>query len=82
MKVICIDAKTREGDKDSPSGWTVKEGEAYTVRGVFESEDDLMCYALEEDPDNDEWGFEVNRFIPLSEIDEMEYYQEHQKEYA
>jgi hypothetical protein len=74
MRVICIDAK----DKPFcyPVDGAITEGEIYTVvrisnlsRDINDRIESHPVYLLEGISD---FGFGVERFIPLSEIDEME----------
>ena len=71
FKVICIDTDYREQGEIIGSDWSSKEGFKYTVIDDF-----FWCgihaYVLREDPDNDIRGFEVDRFVLLSNIDETE----------
>jgi hypothetical protein len=72
MKVICIDAKPREGDfEDGPF---LKEGKFYTVEfpceGYGSDGEPYPCYSLKEISHPDAC-FEQDRFIPLSDICEV-----------
>ena len=76
MKVLCIDDKIRAGDIDH--GWTVKEFETYTVVGSFFCDEiNMNCFELKEDPMNWKYGWDEDRFIPLSKIDETEMIREY-----
>lgn len=75
MKVMCIDSKPTDGEFPGPMP---VEGQVYTVSyqgwGYDTQDRRTPCYALEEIPpcatcDN---LFDVYRFIPLSNIDELE----------
>lgn len=71
MKVICIDDVPRSYSIDCPSGFNIKEGDVYTVIDEWIAErTGKLLYELEEDTDH--YGFEADRFIPLSNIDEMD----------
>lgn len=72
LRVLCIDDKDRPNSVDSPSGWDIIEREVYTVCDEYISDDNKRCYSLEEDPDCEYYGYEADRFIPLSDIDEQE----------
>lgn len=80
MKVLCINATPLESAFIDPSCDKVKEGQVYTVFkevvGMYEDGSTVDCYLLEEK--SKDQGFEKFRFIPLSDIDEMEYYKQKQ----
>ena len=79
MRVICVDAKGRPGDH--PTG-VLKEGGCYKVvdekmaRGTDGRR--AMCYVLEEF--GPLMGFEKDRFVPLSSIDETQFERNYNKE--
>lgn len=75
MRVVCIDDSER--DEFWPSAWKLKEGSIYTViwTGIVTDKnghDSGYGYSLAEDPDNEEYAWCVDRFIPLSSIDETQ----------
>lgn len=71
MKVICID-----GEKPRPKEYKgfipLVNGDTYEVIdhyiGRYTDGSGVQCYILR----GIDWGYEVDRFIPLSEIDELE----------
>jgi len=71
MKVICIDASPESNDHKSG---LLKEGAVYTVLFdclVYGTDGKTTKgYALVEF--GDKYGFDAKRFVPLSEIDELE----------
>lgn len=81
MKVICIDTSDRHEDN---TGRMLKEGEVYTVEKLWDcgkKNGKLVfepCYTLVER--DKKFGFAVDRFIPLSSIDETEFVREYKKE--
>lgn len=68
MKVICIDNKGAE---------ELTEGNDYIVEQFLLSVFDLPMYYLigfnRLNAAGSRYGYDVNRFVPLSEIDEMEF---------
>lgn len=71
MKVLCIDAEPRDGDCETN---LLEENKVYHAVGecmaVGTDGSESLAYLLAEfSPEN---GFEQDRFIPLSDIDEME----------
>lgn len=70
MKVVCIDDTA--GSLINPCGFTIKEGEIYTVYRTFIGMiTGKPCYALNED--DYKGGYLCTRFIPVSDIDETEF---------
>lgn len=69
FKVLCIDGC--KGSVSSPSGWEVNGGQIYSVCDDYKR-DSILFYRLSEDPDHKSYGWNSNRFIPLSNIDEMD----------
>lgn len=69
LKVICIDDKIRPHSVCA-SDWFIKEGEVYTVCGTYISNIGRPSYRLDEDPMKLRGGYDADRFIPLSTIDE------------
>lgn len=69
MRVLCIDSKNRSYTQ-IPNNFLV-EGNVYTVLDkVLEMTINVMCYELVEDPDA---LYAIDRFIPVSDIDEKEF---------
>lgn len=89
MKVLCIDDKIRPGEMIMPGG-KIKEGETYnaieTVTGysfdpvIGKFTDPKACYRLAEFTSPTDICFETDRFIPLSNIDELTFNRNYQKE--
>lgn len=79
MRVLCIDDSERPNTIETNCDFEVIEGRVYHVYNEWISEDKIRCYSLEEDPERDAYGFEADRFIPLSNIDETELLKERQE---
>lgn len=84
MKVLCIDDKPRPGDILEAEKFLF-EGKVYSVIKETIGYDDaaftvnpVPCYILAEDPG---WGYEINRFIPVSDIDETEMERSYSKKF-
>lgn len=74
MKVICVDAKITSDTHPMFKNPNLIEGNVYNVEFEVPAEDRygnyIVSYKLYEFPPP--YAFAKNRFIPLSEIDEME----------
>lgn len=84
MRVICIDAKSHP---DAIDVCDLVEGESYTVidcipksLNKFGLIEDRPVYILQEK--DHRFGYCCSRFIPLSDIDELELINEKQEVYA
>lgn len=81
MKVLCVDNRLYNASEER--AFPVPQvGETYTVVAE-EKMDGTLYYELAEfyDP-NDQWLYESECFIPLSNIDETEMKRTYEKEYA
>lgn len=82
MKVLCIDDKIRHPHGFMEEGGIkIKEGEVYEVLRETEGYDKLgntyRVYELTVDPG---YGYELWRFVPISNIDETEFERNYNKE--
>lgn len=69
MKVICIDAKWRPHTTPDKNNFRLVESENYTVLGEFKGSSGRYGYELMENAGDS--LYDKDRFIPLSEIDEL-----------
>jgi hypothetical protein len=80
-KVICIDGKPRP--KEYSHYPPIQEGKQYTITGqevgYYTDGSPVKCYTILEAPN---WLYEIDRFIPVSEIDETEFQRNYEKEKA
>ena len=70
VRVMCIDASIRPSSIDIDTGFEIKEGEIYTVINIGLGRTKLNTiipmYFLEEDHNKESLGYDMDRFIPLS----------------